>query len=49
MYNSLIIKLDPVKINKEKRKKIQIPMIMDEMDDHINKLSTQSRAHSSRA
>jgi hypothetical protein len=40
MYNGPIIKLDPVKINKERRRKINIPIDMDEMEGRINKLLT---------
>jgi hypothetical protein len=40
MYNGLIVRLDPAKINKGRRRKIRIPIIMDEMEDHINRLPT---------
>jgi hypothetical protein len=49
MYNGPVIRPDPAKINKERKRKIRIPMIMDEMEDHINRLSTRGRAHSNRA
>jgi hypothetical protein len=49
MYNGPIIVADLAKINKGKRKKIRIPMIMDEMEGHINRLSTRCRVRSSRA
>jgi hypothetical protein len=49
MYNSPIIRPDPAKINKGRRRKIRIPMVMDEMNDHINRLPTGGRAHSNRA
>jgi hypothetical protein len=32
------------KSTKEERKKIHIPMVMDEMEGHINRLSTRGRA-----
>jgi hypothetical protein len=48
MYNGPVIRPDPVKINKGKRRKIRIPMIMDEKEDRINKLSTRGRARSTR-
>jgi hypothetical protein len=46
MYNGPIIMSDSAKINKEKRKKIRIPMIMDEIDDRINKFSTRDGGRS---
>jgi hypothetical protein len=46
--NSPIIILDPVKINKGRRKKIRIPMVIDEMEGCINRLPTRGRARSSR-
>jgi hypothetical protein len=49
MYNGPVIRPDPAKINKEGRRKIHIPMIMDEMEDRINMLPTRGRAHSNRA
>jgi hypothetical protein len=48
MYNGPIIMPDPAKINKERRMKIRIPMVMDEMKGRINRLQTQGRARSSR-
>jgi hypothetical protein len=39
MYNDLIIRPDPVKINKGE-KKIRIPMVMDEIEGCINMLPT---------
>jgi hypothetical protein len=48
MYNGLIIRPDPAKINKGRRRKIHIPMIMDEIEGRINRLPTRGRAHSSR-
>jgi hypothetical protein len=44
MYNGPIIMPDPAKINKRKRRKIHIPMVMDEMEGYINKLPTRDRA-----
>jgi hypothetical protein len=41
MYNDPVIRPDPTKINKGKRRKIRIPMVMDEMKDRINRLPTQ--------
>jgi hypothetical protein len=49
MYNGPIIRQEPTKINKWKKKKIHIPMVMDEMEGHINRLPTRGRARSSRA
>jgi hypothetical protein len=46
MYNSLIIRSDPAKINKERRRKIRILIIMDEIEGRINRLSTRGRARS---
>jgi hypothetical protein len=48
MYNGSIISQDPTKINKERRRKIRIPMVMDEMEDRINKLPTRGQARSSK-
>jgi hypothetical protein len=48
MYNGQIIRSDPAKINKEMRRKIHIPMVMDEIEGRINKMSTRGRARSSR-
>jgi hypothetical protein len=47
MYNGLIIRSDPAKINKGRRRKIRIPMVMDEMKCRINRLPTRGRARSS--
>jgi hypothetical protein len=49
MYNSPVIMPDPAKINKERRRKIRIPIVMDEMEDRINRLPTRGRARSNRA
>jgi hypothetical protein len=49
MYNGPVIRPDPVKINKGKRRKIRIPMVMDEMEDRINRLPTRGRTRSNRA
>jgi hypothetical protein len=40
MYNGPIIKPDPEKINKERRRKIHIPIDMDEIEGRINRLLT---------
>jgi hypothetical protein len=48
IYNGPVIRPDPAKINKERRRKIHIPMVMDEMEGRINRLSTRGRAHSNR-
>jgi hypothetical protein len=48
MYNGPIIRSDPAKINKEMRMKMCIPMVMDEMEDRINRLPTRDQAHSNR-
>jgi hypothetical protein len=47
MYNGPIIRSDPAKINKKRRRKIRIPMIMDKMEGHINRLPTRGRERSS--
>jgi hypothetical protein len=49
MYNGPVIRPDPAKINKERRRKIRIPMVMDEMEERINMLPTRGRARSNRA
>jgi hypothetical protein len=49
IYNGSIIRTNSAKINKGKRRKIRIPMVMDEMEGRINRLPTRDRAHSSRA
>jgi hypothetical protein len=49
MYNGSIIRSDLAKINKGRRKKIHIPMVMDEMEGRINMMATRGRARSSRA
>jgi hypothetical protein len=49
MYNDPIIRPDPAKINKEKRRKIRIAMIMNEIEGRINRLPTRGRARSSRS
>jgi hypothetical protein len=49
MYNGPIIRPDPAKINKERRMKIHISMIMNEIEGRINKMPTRGRARSSRA
>jgi hypothetical protein len=48
MDNGPIIRPDPTKINKRRRRKIRILMVMNEMEGHINKLPTQDRARSNR-
>jgi hypothetical protein len=48
MYNVPIIRTDPAKINKGRRRKIYILMVMDEMEGRINRLPTRGRARSSR-
>jgi hypothetical protein len=48
MYNGPIIRPDPAKINKEIRRKIRIPMVMNEMEGRINKLPTRGQARSNR-
>jgi hypothetical protein len=48
MYNGPIIKPDPAKINKGRRRNIRISMVMDEMEGRIDRLPTQGRARSSR-
>jgi hypothetical protein len=48
MYKGPIIRSDPAKINKGMRRKIHIPMVMDEMEGRINRLPTRDRVHSSR-
>jgi hypothetical protein len=46
IYNGPVIRPDPAKINKGRRRKIHIPMIIDEMEGHINRLPTWGRVHS---
>jgi hypothetical protein len=48
MYNDPIIRPDLAKIDKERRKKIHIPIDMNEMKDRFNRLPTRGRARSSR-
>jgi hypothetical protein len=43
MYNGPIIRPDLAKINKERRMKIHIPMVMDEMEGRINRLPMVTR------
>jgi hypothetical protein len=38
MYNGSVIRLDSAKINKGRRRKKHITMVMDEMEDRINRL-----------
>jgi hypothetical protein len=49
IYNGPVIRPDPAKINKGRRRMIRIPMVMDEMEGCINRLPTRGRAHSNRA
>jgi hypothetical protein len=49
MYNGPIIRPDPAKINKGRRRKIRIPMVMDEIEGRIDRMSTRGRARFSRA
>jgi hypothetical protein len=49
MYNGSIIRPDPAKINKGRRRKIHSPMVMDEMKGRINMMPTRGRARSSGA
>jgi hypothetical protein len=49
MYIGPVIRPDPAKINKERRMKIHIPMVMDEIEDRINMLPTRGRTRSNRA
>jgi hypothetical protein len=48
MYNGPIIRPDLTKINKGKKMKIRIPMVMDEMKARINKPPTRGRTRSNR-
>jgi hypothetical protein len=48
MYNGLIIMPDLTKNNKERRRKIRIPVVMDEIESRINKLPTLGRARSNK-
>jgi hypothetical protein len=48
MYNGPIIMPDPAKINKKRRRKIHILMVIDEMESRINILLTRGRGRSSR-
>jgi hypothetical protein len=49
MYNGSIIRSDPAKINKGRRRKMRVPIVMDEMESRINRMSTRGRARSNRA
>ena len=42
MWHGPVIRPDPKKINKGRRKKIRIPMMMDEMEGRISRLPDQS-------
>jgi hypothetical protein len=48
IYNGPVIRPNPAKNNKGRRRKIRIPMVMDEMESRINRLPTQGRANSNR-
>jgi hypothetical protein len=48
MYNDPIIRPYPAKIYKERRRKIHISIVMDEMEGRINRLPTRDWARSSR-
>jgi hypothetical protein len=43
MYNDPVIRSDLAKINKDRRIKIRILMIMDEMEGRISRFSTWGR------
>jgi hypothetical protein len=43
MYNGPIIRPYPAKINKLRRMKIHIPLIMDEMNDRINNYKLETK------
>jgi hypothetical protein len=43
MYNGPVIRPDPAKINKGRRRKIHILMVMDEIEDRINRLPTRGQ------
>jgi hypothetical protein len=45
MYNDPIIRSDPAKINKERRRKIHILIVIDEIEGRINRLSTRDREY----
>jgi hypothetical protein len=47
MYNGSIIRPDPTKINKGRRKKIHISIVMNEMEGRINMIATRGQARSS--
>lgn len=50
IYHGAILRPDPAKINKGRRRKIRIPMMMDEMEGRISRLAStrQSRANAAR-
>jgi hypothetical protein len=48
MYNGLIIMSDLTKNNKERRMKIRIPVVINEIESRINKLPTVGRARSNK-
>jgi hypothetical protein len=48
MYNGPIIMPDPAKINKGRRRRIYIPMVMDEIEGRINMMPIRGRARSNR-
>jgi hypothetical protein len=49
MYNGSIIRLDPAKINKGRRRNMRIPMVMDETESRINGMPTRVQGRSSGA
>jgi hypothetical protein len=46
LYTGSIIRPDPKKINKGRRRKIRIPMVMDEMEGRISRLPSRGRGRS---
>jgi hypothetical protein len=49
MYNGSIIRLDPAKINKGRKRNMRIPMVMDETESRINGMPTRGRGRCSGA
>jgi hypothetical protein len=43
MYHSATIRQDPTKINKGRRRKIKITLVMDEIEHQISRLSSLGR------
>jgi hypothetical protein len=44
MYHGTLLRRDPMKINKDRRKKIKISMIIDEIEGRIRRFMSQSQS-----